>query len=318
MWLNAIAALVLAACIAAGAWNGALKTGLRIATLVLAYAAAVLLGPACAAAFGARLGVGELAANLVSGTAVFVVAYFVLGVASRFARRLGPSENVGRSPRDRFLGAFFGALRGALVAMMVVYLAMWLDALRATGTASVLPEIGDSIAADITGGVMQSAIESTVDTSDPAARFATRLAARPAAAAADLQSMLDDPNFARLRSDARFWNDIEDGNVAAALQRNSFAMLAGDAQLRQKAANLGLVPDRAATDAELFRQSMAQVFEEIAPRLRGLRNDPAVKELLADPAAVAMIQNGDTLGLLAHPKFRELVSRLSAPAQPQP
>jgi len=60
------------------------------------------------------------------------------------------------------------------------------------------------------------------------------------------------------------------------------------------------------------------VFQEIAPRLRGLRNDPAVKELLADPAAVAMIQNGDTLGLLAHPKFRELVSRLSAPAQPQP
>src|SRR5262249_24388549 len=42
MWLNALAAVVLAACMAAGAWNGALATGLRIATLVFAYAAAAL------------------------------------------------------------------------------------------------------------------------------------------------------------------------------------------------------------------------------------------------------------------------------------
>src|SRR5262245_3641820 len=42
MWLNALAALVLAACVAAGAWRGALATGLGIATLVLSYAAAML------------------------------------------------------------------------------------------------------------------------------------------------------------------------------------------------------------------------------------------------------------------------------------
>ncbi|HKA14955.1 MAG TPA: hypothetical protein VKH41_08055, partial [Myxococcota bacterium] len=176
-------------------------------------------------------------------------------------------------------------------------------------------EIGESVAADITGGLMRTAIESAVDTADPASRFASRLASRPAAAAADLQGMLDDPNFARLRADARFWSDVEDGNVEAALRRSSFAALADDAQLRQKAADLGLAPDQAATDADLFRDSMALVFREIAPRLRGLRSDPAVKELLADPAVVAMLENGDTIGLLAHPKFRELVGRLSAPAQ---
>jgi hypothetical protein len=56
MWLNAVAAVVLAACIAAGAWSGALATGLRIATLVLAYAASALIGPALAPAVGAQLG----------------------------------------------------------------------------------------------------------------------------------------------------------------------------------------------------------------------------------------------------------------------
>jgi uncharacterized membrane protein required for colicin V production len=317
MWLNAVAAVVLAACIAAGAWSGALATGLRIATLVLAYAAGVLLGPVLAPAIGAQLGLAGLAATVAAGTAAFVVAYAVLAIASRFARKLGPRENVGRSPRDRFLGACFGALRGFVLAVTVVYVAMWFDALRATGAGAVVPEIGDSLAADVTSGVMRSAIESAVDTSQPSGRLAARFASRPAVAAAELQGVIDDPNFAELRSDARFWNDVEDGNVAAALQRKSFTALAYDAELRQRLAHLGLVADEAALDPEVFRQSVGQALEEIGPRLRGLRDDPAMQELLADPEVVAMAQNGDTLGLLLHPKFRALVSRVGAPV-PQP
>ncbi len=312
MWLNAIAALVLAACMAAGAWRGALATGLGIATLVLAYATAALVGPALAPGIGSRLGLAGLAATVTACSALFVVTYAVLGIAARFARRLGPRENVGRSPRDRFLGASFGALRGLLLALLVVYLAMWLDALRATGTAAVLPEIGDSVAAEVTSGVVQTAIESAVDTSEPTVRFAARFAARPAVAAAEIQALIDDPSFAQLRSDARFWSDVEDGNLDAALQSPSFQSLARDAQLRQKFAALGLVADEAAFDAEVFRQSIAQGLEEIGPRLRGLRSDPAVQELMADPAVVAMIESGDTLGLLAHPKFRALVNRVGA------
>jgi uncharacterized membrane protein required for colicin V production len=317
MWLNAVAAVVLAACVAAGAWSGALATGLRIATLVLAYAAAALIGPSLAPAVGAQFGLAGLSATVAACSATFVVTYAVLGIASRFARKLGPRENVGRSPRDRFLGGSFGAVRGVLLALMVVYVAMWFDALRATGAGAVLPEIGDSIAADVTSGVVRSAIETAVDTSEPTGRFAARFASRPAVAAAELQGVVDDPNFAELRGDARFWNDVENGNVDAATQRRSFLALAHDAQLRQRLAHLGLVADEAALDPEVFRQSVAQALEQIGPRLRGLRDDPAMQELLADPAVVAMAQNGDTLGLLLHPKFRALVSRIGAEA-PQP
>jgi hypothetical protein len=66
MWLNAVAALILAACVAAGAWSGALATGLRIATLLLAYAAAALLRagarPGCRASSASR-DLGHLAAS---------------------------------------------------------------------------------------------------------------------------------------------------------------------------------------------------------------------------------------------------------------
>jgi len=314
MWLNAVAAVVLAACVAAGAWTGALATGLRIATLVLAYAAAALIGPQLAPAFGARVGLAGLSATVTACSATFVFAWAVLGIASHFARKLGPRENVGRSPRDRFLGGCFGAVRGFLLALMVSYVAMWFDALRATGAGAVVPEIGDSIAADVTSGVIESAIETTVDTSEPTGRFAARFASRPAVAAAELQGVVDDPKFAELRGDARFWNDVEYGNVDAATRRPSFMALAHDAQLRQQLAHLGLVPDEAALDAEVFRQSVAQALEQIGPRLRELRDDPAMQELLADPAVVAMAQNGDTLGLLLHPKFRALVSRVGVEA----
>jgi hypothetical protein len=247
-------------------------------------------------------------------SATFVVVYAVLGIASRFARRLGPRENVGRSPGDRLLGAGFGALRGCLLAFLVVYVAMWFDAMRATGAGAVLPEIGDSIAADVTSGVVQKTIESASDPADPTARFAARFASRPAVAAAELQGVVDDPNFAELRTDARFWNDVEQGNIDMATRRHSFRAIAEDEQLRQRIAHLGLVPDEAAQDPEVFRASVVQALDQVAPRLRGLRDDPAMQELLADPAVIAMAQNGDTLGLLLHPKFRALVSRVGATA----
>ena len=316
MWLNALAGLVLAVCVAAGAWRGGLATGLGIATLVLAYAASALLGSALAPAVAARLGLGSFAASVVASSLVFVVAYAVLAIAARFARRLGPRANAGRSPRDRFLGASFGALRGALLAFMLVYLALWVDALRATGAAAMLPAIGDSVAADVTSGLVETALARALDTTEPGARFVARFAARPQIAAADLQAVLDDASVAALRSDADFWGDVGDGNLDLALRRHSFQSLARDAQLRKKFAELGLVADEAAFDAEVFRQSIAQVLEEIGPRLRDLRSDPAVQELLADPAVVARIQSGDTLGLLADPRFRALVSRLSAAPPP--
>ena len=254
---------------------------------------------------------------MVSGSAMFVVAYLVLGIAARFARRLGPRENTGRSPRDRFLGATFGAVRGALLAMMVVYLAMWFDALRATGAAAVLPEIGDSVAADVTSGVVQSAIESAVDTSRArrALHGALRGAARGLGGRAPGESSTIRTSR-ELRGDARFWNDVEDGNLDAALQRSSFHELAQRcAAAAAGSRDLGLVTDEAALDAESVPRNRSHRCSRRSGRgCAGCTTTPPMQELLADPAVVAMLENGDTLGLLAHPKFRELVSRVSGGA----
>ena len=318
MWLNFVAGVVLAACIGAGAWRGALASGLGIATLVLSYGAAIGLGPMLAPAVGERLGLGGLPALAVAGTGIFLAASLVLGLSVRLVlHRWDQRDNGSRSPADRWGGGGFGALRGALLALMIVYVAMWFDALRATGTAALLPEIGESAAVDVTSGVVETAVAAAVDTSQPLGRFTARAAANPAATAGDVQAILEDPRFVRLRNDTEFWGDVERGQLQSAVYRASFLNLSHDGQFRHQLAELGLVSDEAAADASLFREEVGEVLGQVAPRLRGLRSDPAVQELLSDPKVVAMIQSGDTLGLLAHPGFRALVDRISAaPAAP--
>jgi len=96
------------------------------------------------------------------------------------------------------------------------------------------------------------------------------------------------------------------------MNRGSFQQLQHDASLRHKLANLALVTDEAADDPAAFRQEIGEVLREVGPRIRGLRNDPALQDLMRDPQVVAMIQSGDTLGLLGHPGFRDLVQRVTS------
>lgn len=131
-------------------------------------------------------------------------------------------------------------------------------------------------------------------------------------AAVELQAVLEDDAFARLRGDEAFWTWVEAGNVDAAMNRRTFQQLQHDAQLRHRLANLALVPDEAAGDPVAFREAVGAVLREVGPRIRGLRNDPELQALMRDPEVVAMLQRGDTLGLLGHPGLRDLVARVTS------
>jgi hypothetical protein len=80
-------------------------------------------------------------------------------------------------------------------------------------------------------------------------------------------------------------------------------------------AALGLVDPEAAESPGLFRAAVGDVMRELGPRIRVLRNDPELREMIEDPEIVAMIESGDTFGLMNHPRFRRLVTRItSSPA----
>jgi len=288
MWLDTIVIAILACFIIAGVLRGGLAAGMSVASLVVAYAVAILgatrSGPDVAEQFGLP---GILGAPLV-GAVLFLVTYFAMGVLSTMLKRRERKRRRGpRSLRDRVLGGCFGLLRGGLVVLLLSVLAIWLDALRASGRADFLPELGASRAAAVTESVVEAGVEAALSDAGASGRFAARMAARPGASIADLQAVLDNPHIGDLQHDRLFWTYVESGAVDAALNQRSFLVVTHDEALRGQLAALGLIDEASGRDPLAFRATAEEV------------------------EVTSLIQSGDTLALLGHPSFRDLVAHVA-------
>jgi membrane protein required for colicin V production len=306
MWLDAIALLLLGIFAGMGAMRGALASGLSVLTLAAAYGAAIWAAPRFGPEAAELVSLPGWLGMPVAGTAAFLVTFVVMGLVSAILRRLqSRKRDRSRSPRDRFLGGAFGAVRGALVVLLLSYLALWVDVLRTTGTVEAIPEIGPSAAAALTEDLVETGVQAAMSDSGAAGRMMAHMAARPGAALSELQEVMEHPAIGELRSDPLFWSYVEHGNVDAALNRGSFLRLTHDGPLRRR----GLIEAEAVDDPRLFRAAAADVLREVGPRIRNLRKDPALRELLEDPEVVAMVQSGNHFALISHPGFREVVAR---------
>ena len=292
-----------------GAARGALASAVGLVGLLGAYAAAIVAGPRLGPGLAAAAGLPEALGAPVAGTLAFVLAHVVLGLVGRWLRRI-EERRVGleRSLRDRIGGGLFGAVRGAFVAALLAWLALLADGLRVAGVAPALPTLGESRAASLAGSAVEAGTLAALG-SDPGGRVVARLAGRPAATLGELGGILGDPRVGELRDDALFWSHVEHGDVDGALARASFVRLARDAELRRRLEAVGLVDETAAGDAVAFRDAMAEVFAELGPRLRALREDPELERLLQDPELLERARAGDSLAIAGDARVRALVSR---------
>jgi hypothetical protein len=218
-----------------------------------------------------------------------------------------------RSMRDRFFGGVFGMVRGSLVVLLLSYLALWVDALGESGAVQGLPELGDSIAGDVTSSVVAAGVEAAMgDEAGSAGRAMAQLASRPGESIGGLQNLMAHPGIEELRNDRAFWAYVEAGAVDVAMNQTSFLRVSHDESLRDDMAKLGLVSQEAASDAYGFREEVGDVLREVTPRIQGLRDDPAVQELMQDPEVVTLVNSGDHLALMSHPRFQAVVSRILA------
>jgi uncharacterized membrane protein required for colicin V production len=315
MWLDVVALILLGVFVGMGCLRGALASFIGLAALVAGYAAAVAAAPALGPRLPLSPEMPAIAGVVLAGSGVFLLAYLSISIAGKLAVRAQRERSGGtHSLRDRFLGGAFGAVRGAFVVLLVSWLALWLDALRATGSAAVVPEVAGSAAAQATSAVVEASVGAALAGGGPESTFVARLAARPALAVDELQHVLASPHFEALRDDAQFWTYVEAGAIDTATGRVSFRDLAQDAELREELAALGLIAPEATVDEKAFTVAAAEVLREVGPRLRALREDPALHALMEDPEVAAMLQSEDYLGLLSHPDFRQLVSHVASAA----
>ena len=312
MWLDLIGLLILGVFMLLGMLRGTLASFMRILSLLLAYGVALWVAPLLGPTVAARMALPDLLGVPIAGSLAFAAAYLVLGVVAKllqvWERRQRRGEE--RGTADRVGGACLGAVQGAFIMLLIGWLGLWIDAGRATGALESLPDTSGSALGKISQVVMETGGKAMLDDGDPGARMALAMAARPRETVEGVQRILDNPRIRTLQSDRLFWSYVENGAIDAAMNQGSFLGIAYDATLREELANVGLIDQNAAADPRLFRNEARETFAEIGPRLSGLKNDPALKQLLQDPQVVAALESGDHLALLQNSAFRELVSRV--------
>ena len=308
MALDAVVLLFLGAFAWLGAHRGGPESALRLFGLGFAYAAAVIAGKFAGAPLAAALGLAAWMGGVVSGAIGFAAAQALVELAARGVRRRREEDF---SDASRVMGSLCSVARGGLLILPLLWLATFTEGVRQSGAAIELPDLSGSQVTRVTAALVGAGAERLAEGGDRADRVTARLLARPGASIAAMTEIAGDPRLRILQSDQGFWSDLENGDVAGALARPTFVDLSRDAQLRQRLADLGLVAENSALDAEQFHDEMAAVMTDVAPRLRELRNDPELQQLLEDPSLREKVASGDTVGLMLDPRIQAIVARVS-------
>lgn len=316
MLFDLLFGLVLLAMAGLGAWRGAVVSGTGLIGLLCGYGGGLLGAVHLAGWVERTLVVSPLIAPAVAGTLGFVLAWLVVSSAGDLLVAWD-AERVDGLPRglfDRGLGGFFGLARGSLVVVLLAVLVSWLDAARDLGAVeglAALPETESSSVTGATGDLVESVVSSALSDAGAAGEIAARIAARPAKTLGSVQSILEDERLEQLFSDKLFWTLIQNGSIDYAMNRNAMRSMILDPEVRNRFADLGLVGEAARKDPQAFRETLGGVLTEVAPKISRLHRDPEIQALAQDPEIQQLVAAGDTLALIAHPRMKRMVERVS-------
>jgi uncharacterized membrane protein required for colicin V production len=306
-----LALAILAVFVLLGALRGTLAGFLRVATVGLAYVSAFLAATHFARAVAVLTGFSHLGAAALLGSGVFFFVYLVGAIASALLIRAERDRRADapRGAYDRFGGACFGALQAGLAILLLAVLGSVLDAAYRAGLPQGVDQSGSYLIAS-TRKVVATGVGAALG-DGPGARLAVQMVADPAKALLSAREVLQSEHFLALQRDTMFWDMACSGElqIDAALNRRSFLELMYDDGTRAQLADLGVVPEEARGDPQVFRASLRTSLAQVGPRIRAIRSDPALAELAQDPGVQQALQNGDGMSLLAYPEFRKLINR---------
>jgi len=296
--------------VALGVFRGTLAGFLRVATVVSAYVSGYLAASHFSHVVTLLTGMSQIAAAAILGTVAFSVVYLVLAIISSLLIR-AERERRSDSPRgtyDRIGGAFFGVVQALVSLLLLAVLGSVLDAAYRAG----LPQGVDASHSFLVGSTRQVVATGVGAAMGDSAgsKLAVKLISDPGHALTSAQQLLSGPRFGALQADELFWNYVSEGQVDRALTRSSFSELMHDEPTRAALADLGMVPEEARKDPQVFRETMRETLTAAAPRIKAIRNDPEFAQIVADPEVQRAIDSGDNTALLTNPEVRSLINRI--------
>ena len=317
MGLDLLFILILVTMVALGAWKGAVPTGSGLFSMIAGYLGAILLATTLSDWVATRMVVSSIIAPAIAGSIGFFVFWLfassLAGIVVTWDRLRVDGES--RGFFDRGLGGFFGLARGSLIVVLLALLANWLDAARDLGVVeglAALPDAESSHVAGASGDLVEAAVSTALSGNGKAGEVAARITARPGQALAGVQTILEDDRLTQMFEDRLFWTLISNDSVDYAMNRAAIRSIVHDPEMRNRFADLGLVPEEAREDSKAFRDTMAGVLTRMGPSVKRLQEDPALRELAEDPEIISLVENGDTFALLRHPRIREIVDQVTA------
>jgi membrane protein required for colicin V production len=317
MLLDLVLLAILLLMVALGAWRGAVVSGSGLFAMIFGYVGAIMAATAGSQWVAETLVVSKLVAPAIAGTIGFVMTWLVVsslaGVLVAWDRER--VEVMSRGVIDRSLGGFFGLARGGLIVVLLAILMSWLDAARDLGAVdglAAVPDAESSALAGVSGHLVEAAVSQALADAGPAGEIAARLTARPGQALGSVQMIVEDERVTGLFSDSLFWTLIQNDSIDYAMNRNSIRGIVDDPEMRGRFVDLGLVEEAAREDRGVFRTAMAEVLAEVAPRIERLHQDPEMRALGTDPEIVALLESGNTLALINHPRIQRIATRVSA------
>jgi uncharacterized membrane protein required for colicin V production len=312
MWLDGLALALLALFAGLGARRGALASGLSLAAIAAGYGAAWLAATRLGGVVADALGTSPLLGAPIAGTAAFLFVSLDFAFVSWLLRR---GREAAPSPGSRVGGALLGAARGALLALAIGLLALWFDAYQQLGPgADARVAAVETPLRAATRVAVAAGVEGALGADAPGAGLAARALTRPAETIERLRALAATPEIQALAQDAEFWSYVEADALPAALAQPSFQRLQWNGDRRRELAAVGLVDEITAGDPALFALELRGSLEQVGPRLRALREDPELAQLANDPAVADLLARRDVVGLLLHPRVRDLVARALHPS----
>lgn len=321
MWLDLGVLGILVAAALVGAVRGTLVSSVRLFGAVAAYAGAWWLGPQAGELLAERFGIGGTLGLLAGGLAVFSGLLLAIELLAAVVKGVDRRRRDGfpRGSADRLGGALVSAAAGFGFAILIGWLAITVDALRLHTGNAALPSTEGSRFAPIARSAVRGVGEWALSGRGPTGAAVARAVSEPAETFVRMQSLLENPHLLDLREDRVFWEHVERGEYERAVSRSSYLALAYDGTTRRNFAELGLIDEAAAGSSAAFRDMSVEALAAIGPRLRAVREDPALERLASDPTIQEMVLSNDTLGLLRHPDVQQVIARaLSDPSAESP